>query len=86
MPRILDTTYRVEELAAAVSRLVTRDGVEALSLRRIAAEADLSPSTVLHHLGGRERLMQLMCVRAWAGVRATSDLGGRGRGDGPLAR
>ncbi|KQP63465.1 TetR/AcrR family transcriptional regulator [Nocardioides sp. Leaf285] len=85
MPRILDTTYRVEELAAAVSRLVTRDGVEALSLRRIAAEADLSPSTVLHHLGGRERLMQLMCVRAWAGVRATSDLGGRGRGDGPLA-
>ncbi|MEQ7848990.1 TetR family transcriptional regulator C-terminal domain-containing protein [Nocardioides kribbensis] len=85
MPRILDTTYRVQELTAAVSRLVTRDGVEALSLRRIAAEADLSPSTVLHHLGGRERLMQLMCVRAWAGVRATSDFGGRGRGDGPLA-
>ena len=49
MPKIVDHAVRREQLAAALWRVVVRDGVEAASLRRVAAEAGWSVGSLRHY-------------------------------------
>jgi AcrR family transcriptional regulator len=57
MPRLVDHEQRREELAAALWRLVLRDGIEAASVRRVAAEAGWSTGSLRHYFGTQPELL-----------------------------
>src|SRR6185312_13615964 len=59
MPRIVDHEERRAEVAAAVWRIVSRDGLEAATVRRVAAEAGMSTSVVSHYFSGKDDLLRL---------------------------
>ncbi|MFJ9567854.1 TetR/AcrR family transcriptional regulator [Streptomyces fuscichromogenes] len=46
MPRVIDTEERIRLVSEAAWRVLTRDGLGGLSVRRIAAEAGLPPSSL----------------------------------------
>jgi AcrR family transcriptional regulator len=63
-----------ETVAAAAAELVAADGLEALSVRRVAARIGVWPTTVTHHAGGsREGLLALLIEHLAAGIRTTPD-------------
>jgi AcrR family transcriptional regulator len=45
------------EILAAARRLIDRDGWEKLTIRRLAAELDIGPTTLYHHVRDREDLL-----------------------------
>jgi len=51
--------HRAEVLTDAVNDILLRDGAAALTLRTIGREARVSPSSIVHHLGSRERLLRV---------------------------
>ena len=57
MPKIVDHDQRREELAAAVWRLAARDGLEAVTIRAVAAEAGWSTGALHHYFGDKEELL-----------------------------
>jgi len=57
MPRIVDHEERRAEVAAAVWRIVSRDGLEAATVRRVAAETGMSTSVVSHYFAGKDELV-----------------------------
>ena len=57
MPKVVDHAARREELAAALWRLVMREGIEAASVRRVAAEAGWSPGSLRHYFKSRSDLL-----------------------------
>jgi AcrR family transcriptional regulator len=59
MPRIVDHEERRAEVAAAVWRIVSRDGLEAATVRRVAAETGMSTSVVSHYFAGKDDLLRL---------------------------
>ena len=63
MPRILHTETRADAIVDAVSHLIITRGVDALSLRSIATATGLSPSTLLHQLTNRTRLLRVCASR-----------------------
>lgn len=75
MPKHVDHDQRRDELAAAVWRLVVREGVEAASLRRVAAEAGWSVGSVRHYFAAQHELlafaMELVVTRATERIRRT---------------
>src|SRR5688500_18949798 len=76
MPKQVDHDARREELAAALWRLVMRDGVEAASLRRVAAEAGWSSGSLRHYFASQSELltfaMELVMRRAGERVASLS--------------
>lgn len=44
-------------IVAAARAMIERDGVEQLSMRKVAAEAGLAPTAIYWHLGGRDELL-----------------------------
>lgn len=58
MPKIVDHDHRRAELAAAVWRVIARDGVEAASVRQVAEEAGLSPGSLRHFFTTHAQLMR----------------------------
>ncbi|HEV7951308.1 MAG TPA: TetR family transcriptional regulator C-terminal domain-containing protein [Glaciihabitans sp.] len=74
MPALIDRHHRQEELAEATWRIILRDGVSAVSVRTVAAEAGLSTGSLRHVFPSKTDLlafsMQLVNVRAEARVRA----------------
>jgi AcrR family transcriptional regulator len=58
MPKIVDHAERREQLAAALWRIVVRDGVEAASLRRVAAEAGWSVGSLRHYFDTQGELLR----------------------------
>ena len=58
MPKIVDHEERRRELAAAVWRVIARDGVEGVSIRDVAAEADWSPGALRHYFKTKDELLQ----------------------------
>lgn len=74
MPKQVDHIQRREELAAALWRLVMRDGIEAASLRRVAAEAGWSAGSLRHYFGTQAELlafaMELVMERVTARLAA----------------
>jgi AcrR family transcriptional regulator len=57
MPKIVDHEQRREELAAAVWRLASRDGLDAVTIRAVAAEAGWSTGALHHYFGDKEELL-----------------------------
>jgi len=57
MPKQVDHAQRREEVAAALWRVVMRDGIEGASLRRVAAEASWSPGSLRHYFATQSELL-----------------------------
>ena len=57
MPKVVDHAARREQLAAALWRVVLREGVEAASLRRVAAEAGWSVGSLRHYFDTQADLL-----------------------------
>jgi AcrR family transcriptional regulator len=82
MPRIVDHEERRAQVAAAVWRVVSAEGLEAVTVRRVAAETGMSTSVVSHYFAGKDDLLRLAFrlaldrgrARAEAQVRAGSGL------------
>ena len=68
MPYVINTGRRVDELVSAAVYLIDTEGIGALSLRRLAAAARLSPSTLLNHLDSKERIVDLVTKRVGDGL------------------
>jgi AcrR family transcriptional regulator len=79
VPKLVDHDERREALAAALWRVVTREGIEAASLRRVAAEAGWSTGSLRHYFGTQSELfafaMELVVQRVSARV---AEIGGDG--------
>jgi TetR/AcrR family transcriptional regulator, transcriptional repressor of bet genes len=57
MPKVVDHEERRAELGAAVWRLAARDGLEAVTVRRVAQEAGWSTGAVVHYFSDKEELL-----------------------------
>ncbi len=57
MPKVVDHEERRRELGAAVWRVILRDGIEGVSIRDVAAEANWSSGAVRHYLTTRDELL-----------------------------
>jgi AcrR family transcriptional regulator len=57
VPKVVDHEKRRDELAAAVWRLASREGLEAVTLRRVAAEAGWSTGALHHYFADKEELL-----------------------------
>jgi AcrR family transcriptional regulator len=57
MPKVVDHEKRRAELGAAVWRLASRDGLEAVTVRRVAEEAGWSTGAVVHYFSDKEELL-----------------------------
>ncbi len=67
MPRSLDREERLDQVTQAAWRVLARDGLAALSVRKVAAEAGLPPSSLRYVLptqsGLREHAIEASVVR-----------------------
>ncbi len=59
MPKVVDHEERRAELAAAVWRLASSDGLEAVTVRRVAEEAGWSTGAVVHYFADKEEMLLL---------------------------
>ena len=82
MPYLMDTGGRVDELTDAAVYLINTEGIGSLTIRKIAAVARLSPSSVTSHLDNKRRLTDLVAKRI--AERLDHQLGLRVRYDGAL--
>ncbi|MET0190662.1 MAG: TetR family transcriptional regulator C-terminal domain-containing protein [Pseudonocardia sediminis] len=57
VPRIVDHGQRRGEIAEALWRIAAREGLETVSLSRVADEAGVSKGRVQHYFGSREELL-----------------------------
>jgi AcrR family transcriptional regulator len=76
VPKVVDHDARREELAGALWRVVMRDGIEAASVRRVAAEAGWSTGSLRHYFDSQAALlafaMELVIDRVTLRVEAVS--------------
>lgn len=56
------------QILATALEVVDREGLEALSMRRLGAELSVDPMTIHHHVGGKERLLDGIAELLWEGV------------------
>jgi AcrR family transcriptional regulator len=61
MPKVVDHEERRAELCAAVWRLASREGLEAVTVRGVAEEAGWSTGAVVHYFADKEDLL----LSAW---------------------
>ena len=61
MPRQVDHQQRRTEIAYAVWAVIAEDGLDAVSLRRVAAEAGISLGRVQHYFASKEELLRHTC-------------------------
>jgi AcrR family transcriptional regulator len=61
MPKIVDHEQRREELAAAVWRLASREGLDAVTIRSVSAEAGWSTGALNHYFADKEELLLVAC-------------------------
>ena len=57
MPKVVDHEQRREELAAAVWRLASHDGLDAVTIRGVSAEAGWSTGALHHYFSDKEELL-----------------------------
>jgi AcrR family transcriptional regulator len=51
----------LSEIGAVALRLMDEGGVEGLSMRKLAAELDVNPMSLYHHVESKEALLRLVC-------------------------
>lgn len=69
MPRIVDHEQRREQIAEALWRVAAGEGLEAVSLTRVAAEAGVSKGRVQHYFASRDDLLEYAARRLVVRVR-----------------
>jgi AcrR family transcriptional regulator len=74
---VVDHEGRRRELAAAVWRVISRDGVEGVSIRDVAAESGWSAGALRHYFRTREELLAFAAHLVYE--RVAERLAGRGR-------
>lgn len=57
MPKVVDHGQRRDEMAEALWRIAAYEGLEAVSLSRVADEAGVSKGRVQHYFGSRDALL-----------------------------
>jgi AcrR family transcriptional regulator len=82
MPKVVDHEARRRELAAAVWRVISARGPQAVTIREVAAEAGWSSGALRHYFANKEDL-QVFAFRL-AGERAAARI--RAHGGEPLDR
>ncbi|MFJ9554493.1 TetR/AcrR family transcriptional regulator [Nocardiopsis sp. NPDC101807] len=87
MPRQVDHDLRRRQIAQAVWRLATRGGLEHVTLRQVAAEAEVSARLLQYYFGTRDRLLlgALEILNADAEQRAAQRLAELGEAPGTRA-
>ncbi|MEU8889460.1 TetR/AcrR family transcriptional regulator [Streptomyces sp. NPDC048442] len=70
MPKVVDHEDRKRRLAEAVWALTLQDGLEGVTLRKVAAEAGVSMGQVQHYHASREELVRDAVRRAVAALNA----------------
>lgn len=68
VPRVVDAPAQRAELAAAVTRIVARGGLEQVSLRSVAAEAGVSMGRVQHYFATKDDLLLHALDAAYQGM------------------
>jgi AcrR family transcriptional regulator len=63
MPKTVDHEQRRRELAEALWRIARRDGLEAATVRRVAAEAGVSVGLVQHYFTSKDEMLQFALER-----------------------
>lgn len=56
------------QVLSTALEVVDREGLEALSMRRLGAELSVDPMTIYHHVGGKERLLDGVAELLWEEV------------------
>lgn len=75
MPRTVDPVQRRARVAAAARAVIARDGLDATSVRRVAAEAGSSTTIVTHYFADKRALMMAAIEDGYAA--ATSRMAAR---------
>ncbi|CUU57742.1 DNA-binding transcriptional regulator YbjK [Parafrankia irregularis] len=57
MPRAIDHEQRRAEIGAAVLRLVAREGIDAVTVRRVAAESGWSTGVLAHYFDSKDEIL-----------------------------
>jgi len=70
MPRTVDPVERRARVAAAARAVIARDGLDATSVRRVAAEAGSSTTVVTHYFADKQALLVAAVQDAYAAVAA----------------
>ena len=83
MPSLLDTPSRTETIVSGVATLIARGGMAAVTMRSIATETGVPVSSLTHHLGGRDHLLQVSCHEF--GLRMVKRIDARSRRDSVCA-
>ncbi|WP_326825999.1 TetR/AcrR family transcriptional regulator [Streptosporangium sp. NBC_01756] len=65
----------LEEIYMTTLRLVDAGGVEGLSMRKLAAELDVNPMSLYHHVRNKEALVRETCAVVAARLRLPADDG-----------
>ncbi|HEY1625767.1 MAG TPA: TetR/AcrR family transcriptional regulator [Streptosporangiaceae bacterium] len=71
----------VDRIVDAAIRVADTDGLDAVSMSRVAAEAGTAPMSLYRHIASKDELIDLMVDAAW-GRMASPPLEGKGNGDG----
>ncbi|AXB45461.1 TetR/AcrR family transcriptional regulator [Amycolatopsis albispora] len=81
MPKVVDRAERKREIAAALLTLVAREGIEAVSIRTVAAEAGISAGAVQKYFATKEELLReafdltgLALVERWRELDTTGSI------------
>ena len=70
MPRTVDPVERRARVATAARAVIARDGLDATSVRRVAAEAGSSTTVVTHYFADKQALLRAAIEDAYAAVAA----------------
>ena len=68
MPRTVDVVQRRARVAAAARAVIARDGLDAASVRRVAAEAGSSTTVVTHYFADKQALLAAAVEDAYRAV------------------
>lgn len=66
MPKVVDPEERREQIAGALLRVLSRDGLEGASLRHVAAEAGVTAGMVQHYFSTKDAMLEFAMVSASA--------------------
>ncbi len=59
----LGGTLRIGQVLESATRLFTEKGYEAASVRDLAAELEIRPSSLYHHFPGKQHILFAICMR-----------------------
>ncbi|MGW9827499.1 AcrR family transcriptional regulator [Brevibacterium pityocampae] len=69
MPRIVDHNQRRDELARAAMRIILREGLDGVTVRGVAAEAEVSTGSLRHYFANQRELQEYVIAATAAHLR-----------------